>query len=684
MRARNGEKSRADAAERSRLGSLSVREIGPLPAVVDPARRERCRLSLADFCKTYEAATFDLPWSPDHLKVIATIERAVRDGGQFALAMPRGSGKTCLCIAAGEWALLYGFHKFVLLVGATETAADEMLQSIRQALGENEMLLADFPEVCFPIFKLDGIPHRCGGQLLDGKRTQISWTAKEMVLPTVPGSVASGSIVRTAGIDGRIRGHQKKSGGQTLRPSLVIVDDPQTRETARSRGPGSQSAQREKILAGDVLYAGRPKVKIAALMPCTVIYRGDMADNILSRELHPEWQGERTKFLYAFPTDTARWDYYATLRADGLRAEVGLDWATAYYEQYRAAMDAGAAVAWSERYEPDELSAIQHAMNHYYKDKAAFMAEYQNEPLEESDEATRVLADKYLAARCMPDVARRIAPAWADAVFVTVDVGQYRLHYECSAWSLAHETSVLIDCGVESTHVDDAGELKAQQDPRERAGMVERAIVGALGRIRERFGSIARVGTETPLVPLFGVDVGGVSGGVEGDDGAAWAASVIAFCRTAGQLWLPLKGAKWTDSHRKRARERNYAASERHFYETNADHYKTQLFSAYQRLLLTADGAMVDGARGFFGGLCDVHADYLKHQGSEAPDARGHWEKYAPPGGRKSPNHWWDTAYMQFALADIARRRGRPAPVADPKPAPPKDAGKPGWKIGRY
>jgi hypothetical protein len=29
-------------------------------------------------------------------------------------------------------------------------------------------------------------------------------------------------------------------------------------------------------------------------MPCTVIRPGDMADNILNRDRHPEWNGERT------------------------------------------------------------------------------------------------------------------------------------------------------------------------------------------------------------------------------------------------------------------------------------------------------------------------------------------------------------------------------------------------------
>ena len=56
-------------------------------------------------------------------------------------------------------------------------------------------------------------------------------------------------------------------------------------------------------------------------------------------------------------------------RACGRNA--GLADATEFYRQHREAMDAGAVVAWPERYNHDELSAIQHAMNLKLQDEAA-------------------------------------------------------------------------------------------------------------------------------------------------------------------------------------------------------------------------------------------------------------------------------------------------------------------------
>jgi hypothetical protein len=76
----------------------------------------------------------------------------------------------------------------------------DMLDSIKTELNGSELLLADFPEVVYPIQALDGIANRCNGQLYKGERTHIGWTAREVVLPTIPGSAASGAIIKVAGI----------------------------------------------------------------------------------------------------------------------------------------------------------------------------------------------------------------------------------------------------------------------------------------------------------------------------------------------------------------------------------------------------------------------------------------------------------------------------------------------------
>ncbi|GIW81595.1 MAG: hypothetical protein KatS3mg105_3402 [Gemmatales bacterium] len=103
----------------------------------------------------------------------------------------------------------------------------DMLDSIGMELDGNDLLLKDFPEVVYLIHDLDGIANRCKGRLCKGERTHIGWTAREILLPTIAGSTASGAIIKVAGITGRIRGMKyKRADGKTVRPTLVVLDDP--------------------------------------------------------------------------------------------------------------------------------------------------------------------------------------------------------------------------------------------------------------------------------------------------------------------------------------------------------------------------------------------------------------------------------------------------------------------------
>ena len=97
--------------------------------------------------------------------------------------------------------------------------------------------------------------------------------------------------------------------------------------------------------------------KLSRIVTCTVIRSGDMANAILDRDRHPEWNGQQTKLVYAFPSDEALWKRYAKVRAERLRRGHSGEEATVFYRENRAAMDVGAVVAWPERFNHDVLSA---------------------------------------------------------------------------------------------------------------------------------------------------------------------------------------------------------------------------------------------------------------------------------------------------------------------------------------
>lgn len=419
-----------------------AREIGSLPEVVNQARKDECRYSLQRYCETYRKEAFFADWSADHLRVIARLEQTILKGGLFAIAMPRGSGKTSLSIAACEWALLYAHRHWVCLVGATELKAQALLKGIKVSFRFNQSLYEDFPEVCFPIRALEGQSKRTIGQTMDGVETAMSWGTTELMLPHIPGSPTSGAVVTVAGITGDIRGQQRVlKDGTIIRPDVVILDDPQTRESAKS---ATQTNLRIETFHGDVLGLAGPGVKIAAIVPCTVVCKGDLADQLLDRDKNPEIQSERTKLLYGQPENQLLWDEYAERRANELRNDGDGSQATAFYLEHQAEMDSGLQAAWESRKVEGEASAIQHAMNLRLRDEVAFLAEYQNEPVEILEDTG--ISEKEISEK-VSGLPKGTVSDDAEKLVAFVDVQKEALFYVVAGFSKDY-TGWIVDYGA--------------------------------------------------------------------------------------------------------------------------------------------------------------------------------------------------------------------------------------------
>jgi phage terminase large subunit GpA-like protein len=170
-----------------------------------------------------------------------------------------------------------------------------------------------------------------------------------------------------------------------------------------------------------------------------------MADNILDRERHPEWNGERTRMVYSFPKNDTLWERYAEIRAEGMRSGDGGQAATEFYRQNQDAMDEGAVVAWQERFNYDELSAIQHAMNLKLQDEAAFFAEYQNQPLPEETVTDGMLKPEDVVSK-INRMDRGLVSIGANHLTAFIDVQQKLLFYLVAAWE-DDFTGYVIDYG---------------------------------------------------------------------------------------------------------------------------------------------------------------------------------------------------------------------------------------------
>lgn len=431
-------------AARQREQSAKNREIAPVPAVADKRRRAAAVKLFRKFCEVYFPNRFKLKWSPDHLEVLADLQRIVTSAGVLAVAMPRGSGKTSLAEAAVLWAVLCRGHRYVMLIAATKQKAKDLLQSIRTELESNELLLADFPEVCYPVSRLEGINQR--RLLHNGKAITVKLAKTEILLPQLD-KLAAGAVIRCAGLlGGEIRGASYVlPDGTRIRPSFFVADDPQTDGSAKSE---KQSEERERILAGAVLGMAGPGQAIAGIVPCTVIRPNDMADRILNRELHPEYHGRRYKLLKRMPAekDLAAWREYGDVRAQGLRADDEGTAGNLYYKKHRSELEKGTEAAWPERYLDHELSAIHHAINLYLADRRSFYAEYQNDPAAGEETDARKLDPDQLIRRTS-GYRRGVVPASTASLSAGIDVQKDLLYWSVLALE-AQPTGYVIDYGT--------------------------------------------------------------------------------------------------------------------------------------------------------------------------------------------------------------------------------------------
>jgi hypothetical protein len=679
-----------------RAQSASGREIGPIPDVADPDRRESCRHSLRKFCETYNPDAFGMGWSDDHLRSIARIEEAVTLGALYAFAEPRGNGKTTRTRMAALWAAAYALCRYVFVIGATDPKAADTLDALRVFVRFLPAFAADFPEVSHPVRRLDGIAQRAGGQTCGGLPTMIQWAGDKLVLPTVPppanwprhwplradGMVpTSGVIVSTSGLTGEgIRGSLKTlTTGEQVRPDLVLLDDPQTNESSRSR---TQNETREQLITADVLGMAGPGRTISAVMPCTVITPGDCIDRLTDRKKHPMWRGERSGILKALPKNLAAWDeHYEVYRADALKEPPDFAASNADYAANREVLDEGAEAAWEARKLPTEVSAIQHAMYLRYRGRRSFMSEYMNDP--EPPEVAGQLAelDPEEVAAKLNKVARGTVPPHCTRLTAGVDVGGEIVYWCVCAWG-ENFSGAVVDYGT---------------FPKQSRGYF--AAADARPAMSERWpnhNENARVyaGVKETLTTLLARKFPGASGGeamVETAlvDSGKWAKEVAAACRelppSFARCAYPSKGygstARPMNTWEREADElppgdnwrnrRNKDAGVGRLILMEVNHWK----SFVARSLLAPE--MGPGCLQLFGSDPDEHrlfADHLTAEVRTVPFRRTtgdqrEVEVWQLRAGRPD-NHWWDALVMATVAASVAGLKWDAVTAAGGTPRP--------------
>ena len=495
-------------------------------STIDWDRRNECSRDPLLFCKTYFSDTFSLDWCDYHYGIVEGIKAAIHYEELFAVAAPRGGGKSSLakCVG-GVWATVNGHADWVVPIEANTEYAVAFLEDVKSyfEIPEDEdaedLFGLDYPEVCTPIRVCQGSTRRHEGQTYQGNPTRLVWGTNLIVLPVIPGFPGSGARITPKGVDKAIRGLARRS----MRPRLVLMGDIETDETAESL---IMTENIRKRITKGVLGLGGQTHGIGVVMTSTILNNRTLAARWTDAEHSPEWHGKRYKFFDKFPDRNDMWDKYLQMMATDRKE------ARDYYIENRIEMDAGAIVTNPQRYtatvdaegNPAEVSAIQHGYNLIYKmGMEAFMSEMQNDP--QKDIETLDIDVKNVQHR-VNGIPRGIVPDWADMLVGFVDVHGRHLEYTIRAF--AHGgTSHVVDYGSEKVDAP-LGNLKHDENKQSLSDAILTALLLFRDNMRE-IGWYNQSGKRIPL-KLCLVDSGYMP------------ETVYRFCMASGSGWAPYKG----------------------------------------------------------------------------------------------------------------------------------------------
>jgi len=628
----------ADVLAKREKRSESARIV--IPPCKNPLRRAACLRDPELFLRTYFPNQYRLKFGKDHLFMIDTIVNRARTGGRQAIAAPRGRGKTELTKGLLVYIVLCGYVRFPLAVAATTELAGKLYKDFQKKLATNDLLLEDFPEVCYPIRALKGAPQKAARQHVADKLTGIVWTGDYICLPDVVGSPYGGVKMAYYGLDAAFRGSNINGD----RPDFVLVDDPETRESAKSL---SQIEDREAILDQDIAGLASQTENIAIVVLTTVQNRISLSYRLTDPKIKPSWNGCRFGMVQKWPSKDY-WQKYVELRQDAQTHgdASGLP-AVEYYLANRSAMDEGVEMLSDHFVSDGDLvhSAIQQAYNKIADTSLeAYQTEYQNDPPEKAGPQGNGLNAEIVASR-ISGLSRRQLPANTIALTAAIDVGKYRCHWVVTAW-WAGAGGVVVDYGVaEVTGTDKTIDNEASEP------MIYKALLNWRDELMSK-NYVDATGTVRPIQFCF-VDTG------------TFTNATYEFVKQSGGIFHGSKGM--SPYYRKRSSTEKLLAGENlhavkldasglWLYELDTSHWKKWVHERFLTPTFDEQNMLRKGSLSIYSPDGSYrHTSYAQHiaaeelvtEFKEGKGVKTYWDV------RNENNHWLDATYMAAAASEV-------------------------------
>jgi len=635
----------------------SARDI-TIPPPAEPSRRNECLGEPELFLRTYFADTFSQPFTGSRREMLRSIIDAAMYGGDYAVAAPRGEGKTRLALYGAVYLMLSGLSSFPIVIGKSQIKAQNELKTIKEKLQQSELLIADFPEVGVPFREVGGWSSRARLQTAGGSLTNIELAADHIIFPTITRDCldrwpsdcepcSRGQIMSSLGVDGPIRGTNYRD----RRPTLAILDDIESKQTADS---DTTIEANQDIIEKDVGGLGPNGTRVSRVMLCTTQNRKCVAYMYTDRKQKPSWKGVRFRSLVTPPDRVDLWDEYIEMRQGRTDDDPDAREAHWFYLNQREAMDAGAVVGNEHSYDtrpssdgdPIEVSALQAYYNRVADfGRDAVATEYDNDPPPPSGPDTSSLTAELIMGR-MSGLERRQVPAGATVVTVGVDVGKYACHWVMTAWG-AGAAGTVIDYGV----IEVAGTSAAMDDESS-----EPAIFRALAGFRDELLATELVDASGGQRKVSAVFV----------DSGSYTTAVYEFIRqVGGSPFFAAKGVSpyyppTANSEGKRVGKNLHCshqpAEKLWLYNLHTDFWKRFVHERFLTPTFDENNNIRRGSLSlFYPEHAKRHLSYAKHitaemlceEFKEGKGTKVYWRVL------NRNNHWLDATYMAAAAASL-------------------------------
>lgn len=387
--------NRDKSAARSREKSRATRELGSIPKCSDPELRERMRYDLELFATTCFPHLICEELGKPQKDLLAALQQSLLNGEATALALPRGYGKSTLCLIGVLWSVLYCHQEYVLLIGASASAGKRLISNIKAELLFNPILGPEgvtpdteeipefgglFPAATYPLRKIGSLALRATGQVYNGVPTRCVLGSDKIVFPTIAGEPTSGLIIEGAGLSGELRGRNYVTSAGALRPTAIVLDDPQTDASARS---APQVEKRMELITGAISGLAAVNKTPALLATVTVVEQDDLACKLLKS---PYWRSVRYGVIDKLPDETclAGWAEYNNLRTslieEGMDDKAVQQELNQYFKANERLLTGDMVPSWEAFRRPGDVSPLQRIMELYHEDFRSFVRERMNAP----------------------------------------------------------------------------------------------------------------------------------------------------------------------------------------------------------------------------------------------------------------------------------------------------------------